>query len=123
MVLLLICFLFISNTQVAYATDSPAEKIDQFNEVIMQWYRVFLNAVIFPLEILSFASCGIQLLFSGFLSAPKTLDKIKKQIVMSCAALLVFLLLPSIIGWGVDIFQETGWQPKKYDLFGKEVAS
>lgn len=108
---LLILSVFICTSDIAYAAGTPTESIDKFNQLIMYWYRLALRSVIFPLCALSFASCGFRLLFSGFLSAPMELDKVKKQILYTAIALTVTSMLPTIIGWAVGIFKTNAWQP------------
>lgn len=112
MVFFLLLSVFIARTQIAFAT-TPSDNIDEFNSAIMQWYYLLLQSVVFPLEILSFATSGLSLLFSPLMSSPQAMDKIKTKIFMSVSALIVMVMLPTIIGWGTDFFQSTGWQPPR----------
>lgn len=92
---------------------TPEYQIDLYNAEIMHWYHLLLQSFIFPLMVLSFATSGLKLLFSPIMSSPQAMDKLKSQIALTVAALIVAIMLPMIIGWAVSFFQSTGWQPPR----------
>ena len=84
--------------------------MDALAEKAFSWYMLLCKISV-PLMILSFASCGFQLIASVFLKSQASSDNVKKQFLITAGAVAVLLLLPWIVSYAKSILEPVGWQP------------
>lgn len=97
-----------SNVTLDRATDS---KLDSMGAELFIWFRAF-RACMLPLLAVRFASNGLKLLGNTMLAKGEyKRDEIKADILYSTIAAIVVILLPKIIGWGMELFAGGAWKP------------
>lgn len=95
----------------AAISEEADKQMDNMGKKIFAWYKGFL-AVIIPLLIVKLASCGISILGTVFLAKGEfQMDAIKKEILYSIIASGILYLLPTIVGWAMDLASPTQWTP------------
>lgn len=86
-------------------------KLEQLDHEIMAWYKLSL-AIVIPLFIVRFASCGLSILGTLFMNKGEfQLDKIYKNIMYTVIALIIIIVLPSIIDEAIEYFAIRRWKP------------
>ena len=96
------------NSTLDQTTDS---KMDGMGAEVFIWFRAF-RACIIPLLIVRFASNGLKLIGNTLLAKGEyKRDEIKADILYSAIAAAFVVLMPTIIGWAMELFASGGWKP------------
>ena len=87
-------------------------EMENMGKNIMSWYRLIRNNIAVPLLIVSFASCGFKILFSGFnAGGDRAISEATTHFFTSMVALIVLFVLPYLIGSARQMLESTGWKP------------
>lgn len=96
------------NTTLDQTSDS---KMDGMGSEVFIWFRAF-RACMIPLLIVRYASNGLKLIGNTFLAKGEyKRDEIKADILYSTIAAVAVMLMPTIIGWAMELFAGGGWKP------------
>lgn len=102
-------------TTLTTSQEDAEASILAMNVKIYRIYRLIRNNVAFPLLAISFASCGFKILGASILGTGKGSDRgiqaAKEQIFVSISALLLIIVLPYLISYGIDLFKSNAWTP------------
>lgn len=97
-----------SDAKLDKTTDS---KMDEMGAEVFIWFRAFRASMI-PLLIVRYAANGLKLIGNTMLSKGEyKRDEIKADILYSTIAAAVVVLMPTIIGWGMNLFAGGAWKP------------
>lgn len=119
--LILIILLTTAMTLCVYAQDGrdkvvlPGEMNKLMNSMgsdAFKWYKAFRSICMIPLLMYRFAVCGLKIMGATFLQKNEyTMNGIIQEIFHSTLAAMVVVLLPTIIGWAMGLFEGGAWRP------------
>lgn len=119
-----LAFSFLFSMVFSVQAFAASDDMTQMTETVMDWYRLIRDHIAVPFLIISFASCGFQILGSGFLSkSDQAVNAVIERFKMSAIALLVILVLPYLVGSARELLESTAWSPEAIGEVGTEAAS
>ena len=94
----------------AAAAEDTSADISNMNDNAMKYYRSFGRIIVF-FAIVSLASCGYKILAAVFIGGEANMAKVKKQILYTLLAIIIYISLPRVFGYVIGLVSASAWKP------------